>query len=127
MSVTSASDVDRFPGEFEREFSKTLALLRIVRCRVRAGFPTSVEETRTLAPAMAKRFATGFPTPSVDPVISTVACFTSIAHPSPFLCDSPLSRDSLLKDPLRPLELCAPSCAEVLPTAIDEVLNHPDS
>jgi hypothetical protein len=43
------------------------------------------------------------------------------------LRDSLLSCGPLLKNPFRPLEFPAPSRAEVLPAAIDEVLNHPDA
>jgi hypothetical protein len=46
---------------------------------------------------------------------------------STFLFGSLLRRRSLLQDPLGPVELRPPLRAEILPAAIDEVLNHPDS
>jgi hypothetical protein len=54
-------------------------------------------------------------------------CVRSMQFASPLLRGGLLCGGSPLKDPLRPLELSAPSRAEVLPAAIDEVLNHPDS
>jgi hypothetical protein len=43
------------------------------------------------------------------------------------LCRGLLSCGAPLEYALRPLELGAPSRAEILPATIDEVLNHPDS
>ena len=45
----------------------------------------------------------------------------------PLLGSCLLSGGSPLEDSFRPLELGAPSRAEVLPAAIDEVLNHSNS
>jgi hypothetical protein len=54
-------------------------------------------------------------------------CDRSTYRPSPLLRGLLLFGGSPLENPLRPLELSAPSRAEVLSATIDEVLNHPDS
>jgi len=92
-----------------------------------ASFGVAPAVHETCAPAAAARVATSLSARSLEPVISTVPASDPCSLHHRFAAGGLLCGGPPLKDPLRPLELGAPSRAEVLPAAIDEVLDHSDS